>query len=260
MRLSQAIKALTLVLLLNTIPLIELTESAIAAPRNTSRTVKARRRLNFRVGVRPSRYRVGGFSRAATSTCGPTSNKTITALVPPPLPEEQVPTKEAPVDKTIAERPTFFVDVPNFATTNAQFTLQPEHPKPGEKKDLYNKKFQLTGKSGIIAIPLPSSVPALQIGQKYLWQMAVKCNPLDPSSDIVVIGWIERVQSPTTATGDKLNTLAEAGVWQDTMSTLALRRYEQPNDRTAAEDWASLMEDVKMPQFKDTAIVQIVKD
>ena len=258
MRLSQAIKALTLVLLLNTLALSELTESAIAAPQRTSGTLMARRRLNFRVRVRPSRYRTGGYSRAAT--CGSSDSKTMTALVPPPLPEEKVAIKDAPVDKTIADRPTFFVDVPNFATTDAQFTLQPEHLKPGEKKDIYNKKFQLTGKSGIIAIPLPSSVPALQIGQKYLWQMAVKCNPLDRSSDIVVIGWIERVQSPTTATGDKLNTLAEAGVWQDTMSTLALRRYEQPNDRTAAEDWASLMEDVKMPQFKDTAIVQIVKD
>jgi Domain of Unknown Function (DUF928) len=257
MRLSQTIKALTLVLLLNTIPLIEFTESAIAAPRRTSGTVKARPRLTFRMKVRPSRYSFGGFSRAATSTCGPTKNATVTALVPPPLPEEPVTTEYAPVDKTIAERPTFLVDVPNFAATNAQFILQPEHIKEGEQKQIYNKKFQLTGKSGIIAIPLPSSVPALQIGQKYLWQMTITCSP---RNIIAVMGWIERVQTPTTAAGDKLNTLAEAGVWQDTVSTLALRRYEQPNDRTAAEDWASLMEDVKMSQFKDTAIVQIVKD
>jgi Domain of Unknown Function (DUF928) len=165
-----------------------------------------------------------------------------------------VPANDAPVDKTTAEHPTFFVHVP--AAAAAQFTLQTETPI----KEVYNVKFKLTGTPGIVGISLPSSLPALKIGQKYLWQMAVQCNPRDHSDDGVVIGWVERVQPPAAAGGDKLNTLAEAGIWQDTMAALALRRYEQPGDRTAAEDWANLMDDAKMPEFKDTKIVQIVKN
>lgn len=259
MRLSQAIKALTLVLLLNTIPLIELTESAIAAPRNTTRTIKPRRRLNFRVGVRPSRSRVGGYSRSATCD----SDKTLQALVPPAQSqeEEKEAKNNAPLDKTIVANPTFFVYLPTeLATGAAEFVLRTEaQTKEKMKPTIYQKNFQLTGQSGMIGISLPQSV-SLQMDQEYVWEVTVNCNTDPKAKKLTVIGWVKRVQPPATATGDKLYTLAEEGVWQDTMSTLALRRYEQPNDRTAAEDWASLMEDVKMSQFKDTAIVQIVKD
>jgi hypothetical protein len=257
MQLSSTIKALTLVVLLNAIAAIELAEFAAATPYNSQPIQLARRRLNFRIGVRPSRYRVGGYSRAATCD----SDKKLLALVPPAQPEEKVDKNKAPVDKTIAEHPIFFVYLPTeLATGPAEFTLQTEAQTKGkfQDKNIFQKPFTLTGKAGMVGIALPQSV-SLQIGQKYLWQMTVNCNTDPKANKLVVIGWVERVKL-AAAGGDKLTTLAEAEIWQDTMSTLALRRYEQPDDRTAAEDWASLMEAAKMPEFKDTAIVQIVKD
>jgi hypothetical protein len=250
MRLSKTIQAISMAFLLNAMTVID-QATAAPTPHSAQPSQIARRRMFFRLGIRPTRYRISDHrDRSIRNRC------TATALVPP-LQERM--TAELPVDKTIAERPTFFVNVPAVAAA-AQFTLQTEAlTEEIPSKEIHNVKFKLTGKPGIVGISLPSSVPALQIGQKYLWQMAVQCNPRDRSNDSVVMGWIERVQPPAADGGNPLNTLAEAGIWQDTMSTLALRRYEQPDDRTTTEDWASLMEDAEMPQFKDTPIVQIVQ-
>lgn len=211
-----------------------------------------RRRLSFRVGVRPARSRVGGYSRSAA--CG--SNQTLTALVPPPQQQEGLPKEQATVDKTAASHPTFFVHLPALPGKTVAFTLQNE---AGTDKDLHRTEFKLTDKPGVVGIALPQSVPALQIGQKYLWQVAIVCDPDDPASNIVVSGWVERVKSPTPAGNDPIATLAEQGIWQDAVTLLAMRRFQQPQDLSVAEDWAALMEDAGLPQFKQSEIVQIVE-
>lgn len=256
MRLSKGLKVVSLALLLGTIATIDLIEPIAARPvsrATTGKTQIARRRLNFRVGVRPSRFRVGGFSRSAS--CG---NQPLTALVPPP--QTQIATAgqkdvQDPVDKTTLDRPTFFVHLAAHSAKTAQFTLQNE----AGTEQLHNVKFNLTGKAGIVGIALPTSASALQVGQKYVWQLSVACDPEDATNMVVVSSWVERVQ-PTTTAADRLTALAEQGVWQDALSLVALRRFQQPGDRTAAEDWAMLMEDAGLPQFKQAEIVQMIKN
>jgi len=210
-----------------------------------------RRRLSFRLGVRPVRYRAGGFSRAAACD----GAKTVTALVPPPQTQEKLPNNQSPVDRTTNAYPIFFVSVPTLAPTTAQFTLQDE----SAKRQLHNVTFNLTGKAGIVGVAVPASAPQLEVGHKYLWQLSVACDPDDPASNIVVSGWIERIAAPAVpANSDRLTVLAEQGIWQDIVSALAEQRFKQPGDATAAEDWAALMDDVKLPQFKQTEIIQIV--
>lgn len=249
MQLSKTIKLISVALLLGSIVAIDLIQPATASP-SQGTLVAARRRLRFRVGVRPSRYRIGGFSRG--SSCG--SQKTLTALVPPPQTQERLPRDRASVDKTSAEHPTFFIHLPSLPATSAQFTLQNETGT----RELHSTDFDVTGQPGVVGITLPSSKPGLQVGQKYLWQVAVACNPDEPSNLAIVGGWIERVQSPATGT-NRITILAEQGVWQDVVTTLALQRYQKPSDRTVAEDWAALMEDAGLPQFKQSAVIQIVR-
>ncbi|MBM0744580.1 DUF928 domain-containing protein [Phormidium sp. CLA17] len=255
MRFSRNIKAVFLALLLGTIAAIDLVEPALARPvqsSNSAKTQLARRRLNFRVGVRPSRFRVGGFSRAAS--CG---NQPLTALVPPQTQGLAAGQKEVqdPVDKTTVDRPTFFIHLAALPAKTAQFTLQNE----AGTEQLHSVKFNLTDKAGIVGITLPKSAPALQVGQKYVWQVSVACDSENAANTVVVSSWVERVH-PTTATGDQLMALAEQGVWQDALSLLALRRFQQPGDRAAEENWSALMEDAGLPQFKQAKIVQIVRN
>lgn len=251
MRLSKEIKALSVLLVLGALVAIDLGEFAQAQPPQERLMARSsRRRLNFRVGVRPSRRRVGGFSRAAT--CG--NQQLLTALVPPPQSQDKAAENQATVDKTATDYPTFFVHVPSLPATTAQFTLQNE----AGTKQLHSVRFDLKGKAGIVGIALPKTAPALQVGQKYVWQVSVACDPDDSASNIVVSSWVERVQAPTLGS-DPVATLASEGIWQDAVTLLAVQRYATPNDPAVKEDWAALMEDGGLPQFKEAEILQIVK-
>ena len=256
MSLCQGIKVISIAALLGaiaTVDFVTLVQPASALPtQGTSMTRPGRRRLSFRTGVRPSLYRVGGFSRS--SECG--NQQMLTAVVPPPQAQESLSAQRSAIDKTTAEHPTFFVSLPSLPAGTAQFTLQDE----AGRKELYNVNFKVTGKPGIVGISLPSSAPALQVGQKYFWQMAVACDPNQPLNRSSIGGWIERVNAPTATKDDRVSTLAAQGIWYDVVTLVALQRYQKPDDRAAAEDWEALMQDAGLSQFKQSAIVQIVKN
>ncbi len=250
MRLLTRLQASSIVALLCAISIAELVPPAVALPSHGTLVAASRRRLRFRVGVRPSRHRVGGYSRAALCN----NQQTLTALVPPPQSQEGVPGNASTVDKTTTDRPTFFVHLPALAPTTAQFTLQNE----SGTEELHSVRFKVTGKPGIVGITLPAAAPALQVGQKYVWQVAVACDPEDVSNKIVVSSWVERVKA--TAAGAGAADLAEQGIWQDSLALLAVQRFQKPSDRAVAEDWAALLEDAGLSQFKQAAIVQMVKN
>ena len=256
MSLCQGIKVISIAALLGaiaTVDFVTLVQPASALPTDSTLIARAgRRRLSFRTGVRPSLYRVGGFSRS--NECG--NQQLLTAVVPPPQAQESLSTQKAAIDKTAAAHPTFFVSLPSLPAGTAEFTLQDE----AGIKELYNVKFKVTGKPGIVGISLPASAPALQVGQKYFWQMAVACDPKQPSNRSSIGSWVERVNAPAVAKSDRISTLAEQGIWYDVVNLVALQRYQKPDDRAAADDWETLMQDAGLPQFKQTAIVQIVKN
>ncbi|MEX0271929.1 DUF928 domain-containing protein [Leptolyngbyaceae cyanobacterium UHCC 1019] len=255
MRLSHVIKVLSIAALFSAIATVDfatLIQPTSTLPIGNNLMAAGRRRLSFRTGVRPSLYRVGGFSRG--SECG--NQQMLTAVVPPPQAQESLSAQKAAVDKTTATHPTFFVYLPSLPAGTAQFTLQDE----AGGKELYNVEFKVAGKPGIVGISLPASAPALQVGQKYFWQMAVACDPSQRSKLSSISSWVERVNSPTAAKDDRISTLAEQGIWYDVVTLVALQRYQKPSDRAATEDWEALMQDAGLPQFKQTAIVQIVKN
>ncbi|MBW4520140.1 MAG: DUF928 domain-containing protein [Scytolyngbya sp. HA4215-MV1] len=257
---SKSWKGISIVLLLGAIVAVDLAEFATAVLSQPSLIARSarRRRLSFRVGVRPSHRRVGGYSRAALS-CTKNDEKQLMALIPPPQTQEtsfQNEDRLAVIDKTVTDRPTFFFYVPILPVTTAQFTLQDELGNT----QLYSVKFKLKGKPGIVGVVLPSSVPALKVGQKYLWQVSIACNSDDQTDQNIVLGsWIERVKVSTSAGSERLVALAEQGIWQDVVTPLAIQRYRQPNDANAAADWTTLMNDAGLPQFKQTPIVQIIQ-
>ncbi len=266
MRFAKAVKTASVVAVLSTMATLDLTPLAMANSKTGQRVsvdsantltvaqvtrTSGRRRLNFRLGVRPVRYRAGGFSRAAACEGG----KSLMALVPPLGGQDKAANNQSPVDRTTKDYPVFLVNVPALKATTAQFTLQDE----SGKRQLHSVSFNLTEKPGIVAIAVPTSAPKLQVGQKYLWQLSVACDVDDPTSNIVVSGWIERVAAPAVpANGDRLAMLAEQGIWQDIAAELAEQRFKAPDDAAIAADWADLMDGVKLSQFKQTAIVQMV--
>lgn len=230
-------------------PASRLTGSSSRTVAPTSRAT--RRRLSFRVGVKPSNYRVGGFARS--EGCPVRDQiKTLSA--------QTTDTASKAADPTTLDRPVLFVYVPAMTASSVQFTIRPNN---GRAKDLQNIKFSTTGSAGFVGIELPNSAK-LEVGQQYKWSMAIPCRPdeNDVTKTVIIEGLVQRVQAPTIVTAapeERAAIYAEQGIWQDALSTIAQLRLQRPQDASLAEDWSNLMISAGMTQFAKAPVIGIFK-
>ncbi|MFE4106235.1 DUF928 domain-containing protein [Almyronema epifaneia] len=234
-------------------------------------------RYRFRLRVRPAQYRIGGFRRG--NTCFDAGR--VMALVPPTREVEQVGFRQVAVDSTLSGHPTFLVYVEGLGEKEAQFTLQ----NAEGTEEIYNTTFALPNESGIVAVAVPNTAPELEIGESYLWQMAVICDAANRSEDAVVGSWVQRnsletlrqsldesdavdaelsqefetlaAQLDSADEREKTQALAELGIWQDSIAELAALRYRNPTDSDLTESWTTLLQSVDMDAFANADVVQL---
>lgn len=141
---------------------------------------------------------------------------------------------------TVAERPTFFVYVPETAAKEIFFSLTDENSQTS-----YQTKIPITGQSGIVSFKLPDSAPALEVGKNYQWAfILVGENGLRPDSPGVQ-GTIQRVelnpgvknQLENVTSLERAALYRKNGLWFETLATLAEARKLQPSDSTLATSW-----------------------
>lgn len=227
-------------------------------------------RLSWRVYPRPSRYRVGGFSRSSQCFAG---NQSVTALTPPPRSEESINSENAAVNGTLSSHPIFWLSVPQTQPTQAFFSLQ--KADAGEEAELHSQEITLSGQAGVIGIKLPESAPGLKEGETYLWQVLIQCEPESYNGALHLGSWIKRLDpnelpmqvglsGPAlvkrlahTAAEEKALIYANLGIWQDTISTLAELRYRDPQNVQVQEDWAALLNATQMQSFVQSPILKI---
>jgi Domain of Unknown Function (DUF928) len=155
----------------------------------------------------------------------------LTALVP-----------RSNIGLTTEDKPVFYFYVPQ-TSKQAKYELVVQ-PKSG---GFVKQTYQPSGKSGIVAIPLTET--SLKVGEEYRWHFAVVCNPEARSTDEVVQGSIKRIQPQAelltklkNATPQERVTLyAQAGIWQDSLSTLAQLLSSRPTDAELKADWKALL-------------------
>jgi Domain of Unknown Function (DUF928) len=235
--------------------------------------VKPRKRLNWRVSVRPTSYRQGALARS--STCAQV-NQALTAIVPDTQAGETIDRNFLPVDYSSRDYPTLWIHVPTTAPgTSAYLTLQ---QAIGEKtrKQIYSTPLILSGRSGFIGIKMPRSLPAMQVGQRYLWQLRLPCgDPSRPETHPIIGGWIERVdlqqwiQNSDRPSQDRIKQLAiapaaekpaiyaELGIWQDALTGLAELKLKHPTDRQIAQDWQDLLSQTGMASLAQAPVLKI---
>lgn len=179
----------------------------------------------------PSRTGDGG-TRSATACIASNAGK-ITAVVP-----------DNNVATTIATNPSIFVYIPENKARSGEISLS-----DAEGNDIYTSKFTVNNQAGIIRIDLPD---ILQSGRIYDWQVILNCTAdmevIDMGSNPSVQGKIETVQvsedlqtklATVQATPLEVAKLyAEAGVWQETIKTLADLRQQYP------KEWVELLQSV----------------
>jgi len=194
-----------------------------------------RGRLRFRVpNVRSSRNLSGAAARGNCSLDG-VKNIQMKALLP-----------NTSIGLTTSEKPTFFFQISPTSIREAKFLLL------NAKGDtiLYKKTFPLTHTGGVMSFTLPADAEALEVGQEYTWELAVLCDPDDQRGNPYVQGSIKRIEPSQKLANELGNTplqertelYANAGIWYDSLKTLADLRLTNPNDLTLANDWKELLD------------------
>lgn len=131
-------------------------------------------------------------------------------------------------------------------------------------QELYNGNFIPPKNTGIMRIKLPKTVN-FKVDTPYRWEIQLNSpnrNPLQ-AMRLRTFGWLERVSleekvsSETNAkkdTWDSLNTLAEAGIWYDTLERLAVLRLENPEDQQIKSEWVELLKSVGLENIAESTI------
>ena len=157
----------------------------------------------------PSRPKDTGTNTTRGGSCEATSSATLSALVP-----------FSHVGETISGHPTFTWFVPDSPPSRLQFRL---FTRTGQ--ELYTTEMQ--SQPGIMSVALPSNLPQLSIGQSYLWQVALVCDPNDLSNNVVAVAEIQVVQPAASLQSQlaaaqtpqqRIDLYAEAGLWYDAIA------------------------------------------
>jgi hypothetical protein len=151
---------------------------------------------------------------------------------------------------TAAKYPTFFVDLPKSSAKEAELFLL----SSDKEREVYKTTVTLPHKPGIVSFSFPAdgTMPPLEVGKNYYWQLSVVCGSQDQEEYMLIEGPVQRVElNPNLV--DKLKKApprehpaiyAEAGIWYDAITSLAQLRRSSPNDSTLAADWAELLKSV----------------
>ncbi|BAY22238.1 hypothetical protein NIES2100_20010 [Calothrix sp. NIES-2100] len=153
-----------------------------------------------------------GSNSSRTNECTGNEKTSLTAL--------------APVDyigQTVSLQPIFAWFVPNSPSRDIEFRLyEYVNGKPQQVV-----KTIMQSSPGIMTYSFANKQINLAVGQKYVWQVALLCNPNHPSEDLIVRANIEVVAIPpklknqllqTKELGKRSDLYAEQGFWYDALA------------------------------------------
>ncbi|HBB36150.1 MAG TPA: hypothetical protein DDZ80_09710 [Cyanobacteria bacterium UBA8803] len=203
-------------------------------------------------GIGSPRRVDGAGTRSPLSNC-PVEGKPLTALVP-----------SSGFGVTVAAYPTFFVYMPSPTADKSilpvEFILQ-----DADGNQIYQTRFETSGRAGIITIDLPSQVglPPLEIGQDYYWSFSAICQANERAKDQVVEGWVRRValdpnlerQLKASSPQQQVELYAEGEMWHDALATLTQLRRDFPNNVEVAAQWERLLQAVGLSDIDGEPLV-----
>jgi hypothetical protein len=193
----------------------------------------AEARITFKApeGLQAPGRRTAGGSRAPQEKSCSSGQNPLTAVVP-----------NSNIGRTTQANPTFFFYVPQTSAT-LELVL---HDQDEEYKQMYKSNE----KGGIVSIPFNHpKLPSLEVGKEYRWSFSIVCNPKERSKDKFVEGAIMRVKTEpqlasklaTASPQERANLYAEAGIWQDSLASLAQSLSSNPSNAELKAEWQALL-------------------
>lgn len=169
-----------------------------------------------------------------------------------------VPVKDLAL--TLESHPTLFWYVPQAEGKTLKFTLLDKN----DQTIIYEKELPAPSESGIVSIQLSQAeTEGLKNNELYHWYLSLVCDPQDRTGDIIVDGWIERIEtnadlraSIQQADAEMLPKIyAESGIWHDALSAMVKLYNENPEDGAIASQWETLLHSVQLDAFAQTQII-----
>lgn len=164
---------------------------------------------------------------------------------------------------TSAEHPNLWFYVPYSLTDKRPGELRIK-TKDENGNNIYKTLIKVTGTNpGIISISWHSTEAPLKIGESYIYQLVVGCNPDEASENEFVTASIER-QEPSATLKSQLSKAtprqrailyAQEGFWDESLTTLGELRRANPNDASLTADWGNLLESAGLSEIKQEPIV-----
>lgn len=173
---------------------------------------------------------------------------------------------------TLSARPEFYAYVPASAAQVVKFTLYRHNPETGMDEELvYETEQGAPTTSSIMTFNLPDGDRyALDTGEIYHWYVSLVFNLDDPSGNIAIDGWVERL-SKDDAIAQRVDGLnpathpaayAEAGLWYEPLQAYAReRRASTPANLSTAchgstDNWSILLNSAQLCEFAPATFTQ----
>lgn len=191
----------------------------------------------------------GRRESAGTRGCGFGNPANLIALLPPEN-----------IGLTTEAYPRFYWYMPLSQAQFVEFSLF-EVSENGEESEIYLSRFAVSGEAGIVSLQLPetASIPALEMGDRYRWQVDAYCNPQSESGDLQIQGWVQRQQPDAdfaahlddASPSEQAALYAQNGVWFDAIEAYATALAANPQDAELQIAWAELLQSVELNRLSD---------
>lgn len=160
----------------------------------------------------------------------------------------------------------FYIPATPDFVKEAEFILLDEN-----QREVYKTTFTLPKQQGIFSFKIPPVFvsPTLEIGHNYSWQFIIFCDRnsdgylSDLSGSLIRSGIVKRValssnilrQLEESNPLEQVEIYAQAGIWQEALTSLALLRLENPQDPILAAKWIELLTNHGLEHFAQEPII-----
>ncbi|MEM8810798.1 MAG: DUF928 domain-containing protein [Cyanobacteria bacterium P01_G01_bin.38] len=213
-----------------------------------------------RIRYRPSprgipAQRASGGTRGEPPALCTTGNQPMTAV--------------SPVENlgfTTEAYPEFHWYMPENTVSLIEFWLYESDAETGVDSPIYQSVFVTSQSEGIATLQLPEAagLPPLEVGQTYHWVVSAHCDVDAIQADMVVDGWIERIeadadlqtQMDAAATNvERAAIAAENSLWFDATQLLSSHIMQNPDDLEAQSEFESLLQSVNLDAIADAPLL-----
>lgn len=161
---------------------------------------------------------------------------------------------------TTSEYPVLFFYVPATKAQTLELALLDE-----KAQKTYKTTIAPTQTAGIVGLKFSDlkGLPPLESGKNYHWYFSMICDSQDRSADVVVDGWVQRVDTDPAlkselqraTPSDRVALYAVNGIWYDAVAALSETRQSSPNQSVQAEEWADLLKSVGLDKIAQAPLV-----